>query len=41
LRLRHRWGDNIEMNLKGIGSMGVYLFMWLKICSSGELLCSR
>jgi hypothetical protein len=37
-RPRHRWEDNIKMDLREIGSMGRTGFDWLRIGSSGGLL---
>jgi hypothetical protein len=37
-RLRHRWEDNIKMELREIGSMRRTGFGWLRIGSSGGLL---
>jgi hypothetical protein len=37
-RPRRRWEDNINMDLRGIGSMGWTGFGWLRIGSGGGLL---
>jgi hypothetical protein len=34
---RRRWTDNIETDLKGIGSKDVDRFIWLRIGTSGGL----
>jgi hypothetical protein len=40
-RPRRRWEDNIKLDLRGILSMGRAGFGWLRIGSSGGLLCTR
>jgi hypothetical protein len=37
-RRRHRWDDNIQMDLREIGINGATGFGWLRIGSSGGLL---
>jgi hypothetical protein len=37
-RPRHRWEDNIKMDLREIGNDGANLIGWLRIESSGGLL---
>jgi hypothetical protein len=37
-RPRHRWENNIKMDLKELGSEGMTGFMWLRIESSGGFL---
>jgi hypothetical protein len=37
-RPRHRWKDNIKMDLREIGLMEQTGFSWLRIGSSGGLL---
>jgi len=37
-RPRHRWEDNIKMDLREMGSMRRTGFGWLRIGSSGRLL---
>jgi hypothetical protein len=38
VRPRHRWEDNIKLDLMEIGVMGQTVFSWLRIGSSGRLL---
>jgi hypothetical protein len=40
-RPRHRWEDNIKMDVRGIGIMGRTGFGWLMIGSGGGLLRVR
>jgi hypothetical protein len=41
-RPKRRWEDNIKVDLKEIGrAMGRAGFGWLRVRSSGGLLCSR
>jgi hypothetical protein len=37
-RPRHRWEDNIRMDVREIGWEGVDGFIWLRIGVSGELV---
>jgi hypothetical protein len=37
-RLRHRWEDNIRIDLRGIGLKGVEEFIWMKTGTNGQLL---
>jgi hypothetical protein len=37
-RLRHRWMDNIRMDLGKVGLMLWTRFIWLRIGTGGELL---
>jgi hypothetical protein len=41
-RPRHRWVDNIKMDLRGIGWFGMdFWFIWVRIGTSGGLLSTR
>jgi hypothetical protein len=40
-RSRHRWVDNIKMDIKEIGREGMVWIFQLRIEASGGLLCKR
>jgi hypothetical protein len=40
-RLRHRWDDNIKMDVREVGWGALIGLFWLRIRTSGWLLCVR